>query len=117
MRNDDGGGAIRSINDAGEINLVGCTLHSNTGTTGGAIFSRAFRLNIISSSISGNEAIETGGSIYMGRNAHLLIRGSFFVHNRAEGDNLSIIVLPKGKTFVFVTLLRTKQDIISKHFV
>jgi len=36
----------------------------------------------------------TGGSIYMDRHAHLLIRGSTFYGNKADMDDYSIIVLP-----------------------
>jgi hypothetical protein len=105
-RKDIGGGAIRSIEDAGEINLVGCTVHSNAGTIGGAIFSRNFRLNIVNCTISDNEATETGGSIYTGWHTHLLIRGSNFFHNRAEKDKISIIVLPIGKNTFCMTGLQ-----------
>ena len=55
-RYDDGGGAIRTREEAGEVNIVECGLHRNAGTMGGAIFSRAFRTNIIGSHITDNTA-------------------------------------------------------------
>lgn len=104
------------------MNIIECGLHHNAGTEGGAIFSRSFRTNIISSNFTDNIATVrrtgsliyrprdgilkvsvfhlvqvVGGSIYMSWHAHLLIRGSFFSRNRAETDNYSITVVPPGK--------------------
>jgi hypothetical protein len=55
-RYDDGGGAIRTTDDAGEVNIAECVFYRNAGTMGGAIFSRAFRLNIVSTNMTQNEA-------------------------------------------------------------
>ena len=55
-RKDAGGGALLAETDSGEVNLVECTLSKNEGTMGGAVYSGAFRLNIVSSSITANKA-------------------------------------------------------------
>ena len=60
----EGNGGAISADHGFTVNVIGALFTANVATNGGAIGVEGAALNIVSSSLRGNEAIEKGGAVY-----------------------------------------------------
>ncbi len=85
------GGGLYNVGIEGrETRVVDATFADNSAQNGGALFAYGGAISLTDARFERNEAIDSGGAIYVESNAELQLVDAAFSANRADGDGGSV---------------------------